>query len=144
MRVKLSQWKLENNLHAKPTDRQQYIHYSSSHSGHTKRSIVYSQILRVSTVCYHETDFRKHTKEMKSWFLKRGYPNDVIQKEMKEVKISKTLSTRKDNIKGVQMVVTYHPGWKNIDQIINKSLHLLYMDQEFKRVFTPKPTFSFH
>ena len=72
---------------------------------------------------------------MKSWFLKRGYPNDVTEKEMKKVKFSKISSSRKDTTKGVPMIVTYHPGWKNIDQIINRNLHLLYMDQELKKVF---------
>ena len=143
LRVKLSQGKLETDLHIKPTDRHQYLHYSSSHPGHTKRSIVYSQTLRVARVCSHETDFRKHTTEMKSWFLKRGYPNNVIEKEMKKVKFSKISSTRKGNAKVVPLVVTYHPGLKNINQIINKDLHLLYMDQEVKKVFTPKPMVSF-
>ena len=41
--VKRSQGKLETDLHIKPTDRHQYLHYSSSHPGHTKRSIVYSE-----------------------------------------------------------------------------------------------------
>ena len=96
----------------------------------------------MARVCSHEADFRKHTTEMKSWFLKRGYPNNVIEKEMKKVKFSKISSTRKDNAKGVPLVVTYHPGLKNINQIINKNLHL-YMDQEVKKVFTPKPMVSF-
>ena len=72
-----------------------FTHESSTESvpflyllGHTKGSIVYSQSLRVSRVGSHEADFRKHTTEMKSWFLKRGYPNDVIQKERKKVKFS--------------------------------------------------------
>ena len=80
---------------------------------------------------------------MKSWFLKRGYPNNVIEKEMKKVKFSKISSTKKDNAKGVPLVVIYHPDLKNINQIINKNLHLLYMDQEVKKVFTPKPMDSF-
>ena len=66
VRVKFSKGKLKTDLHIKPTDRHQCLHYSSSHSGHTKRSIVYSQTLRVSIVCSHEADFRKHTTEMKS------------------------------------------------------------------------------
>ena len=45
LRVKLSQGKLETDLHIKPRDRHQYLHYSSSHPGHTKRSIVYEQTL---------------------------------------------------------------------------------------------------
>ena len=43
----------------------------------------------------------------------------------------------------LHIAVTYHPGLKNISQIINKNLHLLYMDQEVKKVFTPKPMVSF-
>ena len=138
--VKLSQGKLETDLHIKPTDRHQYLHYS--HSGHTKRSIVYCQTLRVSRICYHEADFRKHTTEMKSWFLKRSYPNDVIQKKMKKLSSLKYHLPERDNTKGVQLVVTYHPGLKNIDQIVNRNLHLLYMDQEVKKIFTPKSMVS--
>ena len=58
---------------------------------------------------------------------------------MKKVKSSKISSTRKDNTKLVPLVVTYHPSFKNINQIINRNLHLLYMDQEVKKVFTAKP-----
>ena len=141
--VKLSQGKLETDLHITPTDRHQYLHIFFSHLGHTERSIVYSQTLRVSRICSHKADFKKHTTKMKSWFLKRGYPNDVIQKEMKKVKFSKISSTRKDNTKGIPLVVTYHPNLKNIDLIINKNLYLLYMDQEVKKVFTPKSMVSF-
>ena len=71
LRVKLSQGRLETDLHIKPTDRHQYLPYSFPHPGHTKQSIVYSQILRVARVCSHEENFRKHATDMKSWFLKR-------------------------------------------------------------------------
>ena len=81
---------------------------------------------------------------MKSWFLNHGYLSDIIEKEMKKGKFSKLSSTRKDNTKGLPLVVTYHPGLRNIDQIINRNLHLLYMDQGVKKVFTPKPMVSFH
>ena len=75
---------------------------------------------------------------MKPWFLKRGYPNYVIEKDMKKVKLSKISSNRKDNAQGVPLVVAYHPGLENINQIINKNLHLLFMDREVKKVFTTK------
>ena len=47
---------------------------------------------------------------MKPWFLKRGYPNYVIEKDMKKVELSKISSNRKDNAQGVPLVVAYHPG----------------------------------
>ena len=79
--------------------------------------------------------------ELKSWFLKCGYSNNVIEKEIKKVRFSKISSTRKNNAKGVPLVVTYHPGLKSINQIINKNLQLLYMDQEVKKVYRQSPWF---
>ena len=48
------------DLHIKATDRHQYLHYMSSHPHHTKRSIIYSQALRVSRICSFEEDFERH------------------------------------------------------------------------------------
>ena len=42
--VALYNGRLGNAVHVNPTDRHHYLHYSSSHSEHTKRSIVFSQI----------------------------------------------------------------------------------------------------
>ena len=50
---------------------------------------------------------------------------------MKKVKLSKISATRKNNTKGVSLVVTYHAGLKNIDH----NLHLLYMDQEVTKTY---------
>ena len=73
----------------KPTDRHQYLHYSSSHSDHTKKSIVYSQTLRLDRVCSVGADFVQRKKEMKSRFLKQGYPENIINREMEKVKSKK-------------------------------------------------------
>ena len=45
---------------------------------HTKRSIVYSQALRIKSVCFQESDFHEHSLNLRSWFLKRGYPGKII------------------------------------------------------------------
>ena len=45
--------------------------------------------------------------------------------------------------KGVPFVVTFHPHLKVLQRIVDKRLHLLYMNDEVKRVFTPKPMVSF-
>ena len=88
LKVKLKQGKIETDLHVKSTDRHQYLHYTSSHPEHTKRSIVFSQSLRISRICSQAEDFRKHTTEMRSWFYKRGYPKGLVEKEMGKVKFS--------------------------------------------------------
>ena len=38
----------------------QFLHYTSSHSDHTKRSIVFSQVLRVTRICSKKSDLLKH------------------------------------------------------------------------------------
>ena len=58
----LTKVKLSTDLHIKPTDCHQYLHYSSGHTEHAKRSIVYSQLLRVSLICSRENSFNRVSK----------------------------------------------------------------------------------
>ena len=45
--------------------------------------------------------------------------------------------------KGVPLVITFHPKFKSIGQLLNKHLHILYTDQGTKNVFTPGPMATF-
>ena len=73
LKVKLLEGKIKTDLYIKETDRHQYLHYSSSYPSHTKRSIVFSQTLRMKRICSKEEDFKTHIGEMKSWFQKRAF-----------------------------------------------------------------------
>ena len=68
LKVSLSKDKLSIELHIKSTDCHQSLHYSSNPLEHTKRSIVYSQLLSVSRICSRENDFNWHKSNMKIWF----------------------------------------------------------------------------
>ena len=81
---------------------------------------------------------------MKSWFLKREYPERLISAEMDKVKFSNV--ERKSNSKtqkGIHLVVIYHPLFKSLSSIVNYNIYLLHMDQEVKRTFTPQPMISY-
>ena len=80
--------KLITSLYSIPTDCHQYLHYGSCHPEHTKKSIVYSQALRIKRVCSQESDFNEHAFNFKSWFLKQGYPEKIIKTEMSKVKFN--------------------------------------------------------
>ena len=109
LKVSLTKGKLSTDLHIKPSDCHQYLHYSSVHPEHTKRSIVYSQLLHVSWICSHENDFNRHKSNMKIWFQKRGYPENIIENEMKKVKFPSCNKAQRKNSKGIAFAVTYHP-----------------------------------
>ena len=80
---------------------------------------------------------------MKEWFIKRGYPESVIDKEMKKVRFSEQGQKSKKVEKGVPFVVTYHPLLSKLSSIIDGNLYLLYMNQEVKNVLTPWPKVSY-
>ena len=52
--MKLSGKKNCTYLYIKSTNRQQYLHYTSSHPEKTKKSLVYSKALRLSCICSEE------------------------------------------------------------------------------------------
>ena len=133
--------RLTPDLHTKSTDKHQYLHYTSAHPVHTKGSIIYSQALRMSRVCYYITDFGKHLVDMKSWFQSRAYPSDLVRIEMNNVTFSGNWDKNKTKkkSKGVPLVLTFHPLLKDVGNIIHKNLYLLYMEQEAQRVFTFGP-----
>ena len=90
-KVNLFENKLTTDLYVKPTDTHQYLDYTSLHSEHIKKSIVYSQMLRLCRICSFETDFVKRKNEMKSWFLKRSYPERLTDNEMKKLNLITTI-----------------------------------------------------
>ena len=142
LNVKFSSGKLHTSLYVKPTDCHQYLHFQSSHPKHTKKSIVYSQTLSVSRTCSQE-DYKNYCNQMKSWFLKRSYPEHLIDTEMKKVKFKSREKTEKSKLKGVPFVVTYHPSLNCFQKIIIDNAYLLYKNEEVKNLFLAEPMVSF-
>ena len=145
LNVRLSDGNISTDLYVKPTDRHQFLNYTLFHPDHTKPSIVFSQALRVSRICSKKSGFLKHLEKIKSWFLVRGYPKDLIQSEMKKVNFtSKSRNTKRGkSLKAVPFVMTYHPTLKSTNKVILKYLDLLYINKQVKRVFTPKLIISY-
>ena len=143
LKVSLTRGKLSADLHIKPTDCHQYLHYSSGHPEYTKRSIVYSQLLHVSWICSHENDFNPHKSNMKIWFQKRGYPENIIENEMKKVKFPSCNKAQRKNIKGIAFAVTYHSLLKQLEGILRRNMYLLNMNAEIKQTLTPVPMVSY-
>ena len=71
LKVELKDGKVATDLNVKPTDRHQYLHFSSAYPNHDKHSVVFSQTLRISRLCSSESDFERNKKKMRSWFVKR-------------------------------------------------------------------------
>ena len=66
------------DLCVKPTYPHQKLNYLSAHWYHIKTSVVFNKTLHVSRLFSSEKDFENHEEEMKFWFRKRAYPDDLI------------------------------------------------------------------
>ena len=126
----------------------QYLHYESSYPAHVKRSIVYSQGLRIKRICSREEDFEKHLQELSSWLKNRAYPTWLIEREFKRVKEynieAESNILREESCKtGVPLTIAFHPLLKHFGLVIKKNLHILYLDTEARKVFTPEPFTAF-
>ena len=133
--VSLSNGNLYTDLNIKATVCHQYLEYTSSHPEHTKKSIIYRQTLRLSNLCSFEQDFEGHKRNLRLWFIKRRYPEKIIDKEMSKVKSNfpKKIIPKEKEEKGVPLVVTYHPSLNCLSKIIRDNLYLLYMNNEVKK-----------
>ena len=105
---------------------------------------VYSQASRIESVCSQESDFHQHSWNLRSWFLKRSYPEKIINTEISKVRFN--VDNKRSNNrqkKRIPSVVIFHPKLKVLKNITKKHLYLLYMNDEVKRFFTRKPMVSF-
>ena len=131
--------KLITSLYSKLIDCHQYLPYGPCHTEHTKRSIVYRP-LRIKRVCSQESDFNEHSLNLRSWILKRGYPEKIIYAEMSKVKFN--VDNKRSNNRQ-KKEISFTQKFKVLQNIINTHLYLLCMNNEVKRVCTPKPMVSF-
>ena len=77
---------ISTSVYYKPTDSHSFLLYSSSHPAATKRSIPFSQSLRLRRLCSDEEDFNSQAIQMSSFFQAREYPADLVQQALHQAK----------------------------------------------------------
>ena len=61
--IKIKEGRIITDLHCKPTDDHEYLHYDSSHADQIKWSIIFSQTLRLKRICSEKNDLNLHVEE---------------------------------------------------------------------------------
>ena len=94
---------LSTSVSYKPTDSYSYLLFSSSHPNHTKRSIPFSQFLRLRRICSEDEDFQAKSLEMRHFFVQRGYPTSLLDttfSKASQIPRSDTLTDPVSNVTG--------------------------------------------
>ena len=141
--VKVESDNIVTDLFCKSVDSHQYFHYDSSHPKHVKSSIIHSQTLRLQRICSEEKDFIKHLDQLRVWFKARGYPGDLIESQIQKALRKRNSFGSKKSESGVPLVVTYNPKLDRLGNILFRHRHVLSLNDEAEKVFTPAPFVSF-
>ena len=150
VRLSLAGETIEFDLYSKPTDCHQYLHFESCHPFHTKRSVVYSQALRIQMRCSQEIDVKQHLDNLESWFIDRKYPKNLVKGQIrKAVEETKRRTMEVPSVEhpkcgsGIPLVLTYHPALSKFSEKLNKHVFdILYRNKNCKDVFLQKPFIS--
>ena len=135
---------LHTDLYTKPTDAHLYLHYTSFHPKHQKRSLPYSQALRLRRICSSTDTFIEATRKMHANFTARGYPSQLvtsaITQALNQDRNSLLIQTPHPTaeISTIPFIVTYNPRNPPIAKILNKYKRLLQLSEDLKPIQNSK------
>ena len=132
----------------KPTDMHQYLHASSCHVYHSKRSIPYSQALRLNRICSENSFYNKSCNELQVWLRERGYSDKLVRQQIlwaRKWKRKDLLNDMKDQRNDYKLVfnITYYTDFSNLKDTMSFLHLLLTPDQEHLQVFHKVPIIGF-
>ena len=74
--------KIITDLYVKPTDTHQYLAFSSCHPYPCRKSITYSQALRLNRICSNNAFSDQRCKELEHWLYEWGHNGKVVRQEI--------------------------------------------------------------
>ncbi len=148
---------LWTDLYSKPTDSHNYLHYESAHPSHCKKSLPYSQMLRIKQICTKHEDYLYHVLVLCCHFLNRGYPlNTLIEAIIKASKVNSLELLEKECNCGPQdhineifkekqlfLITTFEPEFPGLKKIIQDNWDLLNHSSLTKLLAETRVTFGY-
>ncbi|XP_078374508.1 uncharacterized protein LOC144658057 [Oculina patagonica] len=147
--IQLENGKIETDLHCKPTDKHQYLLYSSSHPYHTKKSIPYSLALRLRRICSKDEFFECRSKELQTYLTKRGYKNRFVKSQISRAKLIPREDTLKEHLHEIKepsrvpFILTYNPALPNINKILRKKQPILHSTERLHEIYKEPPVVAY-
>ena len=113
-----------------------------------KKQSVYSQRLRIKRLRSEDRALTNFQKDLKIWFCGRGYPENMVTKQLARVKdknredLLQTSDCLSKEI-AVPFVAIYHPHLNALNKMIRRNLKHLHADHLVRSAFTPAPFILF-
>ncbi len=138
---------LYTTLYTKPTDTHTYLHYTSAHPTHQKRSGPYSQLVRVRRICKKQEDFLLNSKKILQYYKQRGYPSHLLDEALDKAKqLDRKIllipkdpdTTQSQSPDELIMVVTYNPANPDVKNILDNNWNIINGSKNLKPITQQK------
>ena len=141
--VKLGNSAIATTLFCKPTDTHGYLNFFSSHHISVKRSIVFSQCIRIRRICSSQSEYDKHICNLVGYFLNNSYPLPIIKEGIRKASIypRDRLLTYKPKVKTsrIPLVFDYSPKTERLHKVIRSDYSILKSDPSLSELFDDPP-----
>ena len=138
---------LDVRTHYKPTETFQYTNYNSFHPAGVKKGFVKGEALRLLRTNSSKVMFEENIKNFRTRLTSRGYPNNLVDKILSEVKFAerKNALTQKQKAhkKILPFVTQFHPSLPFLKNILTKKWHLIQNQPLLREMYKEPPLISY-
>jgi peptide-methionine (R)-S-oxide reductase len=142
---------LYTDLYCKPTDAHNYLLFNSAHPHHLVKSLPYSQLLRVRRICSRLQDYDKNAIMIGQHFIRRGYPEDLIESEIIRARRmdrnlllqDKPQTSQSKSFDETFVITQYNPSCTPLKEIITKNWSLLGRTNTTDSLFENNPIYGY-
>ena len=145
--LKDNQGNISTDVYQKPTDTHPYLHWTSSHPPHLKRSIPYSQALRLRRICSSTDTLKKRILEYSDFVVACGYAQRKVLHEMQKVLTltqEECLQTKeREPTDRIPLVTTFNTHTTFIAEIAKRNWNFLQSKERLSLIFNKPPLVAY-
>ena len=138
---------LDMRTHFKPTETFQYTFLTTCHPPGAKKGFVKGEALRLLRTNSSIKTFEENIATFKKHLLERGYPQNLINNTLSEVKFqerTQALLQRNKTKKRILPVITqYKPAVPNLKEILTRKWYLIKQQPLLNQIFKEPPIISY-
>ena len=131
--------KILTDIHRKPTDSLNYLHFYSSHPSHIKRNIPYTLSRRICTIVNDQDLKQIRLQEMKTILLSKKYPVKLVENAIsKSLSIPQNIlriSRKSNNHNKLPLTLTFNQNNPNITGNIMNIFQTLKIHENTEQIF---------
>ena len=139
---------LDVKTHFKPTETFQYTHFTSCHPRSLKNGFVKGEALRILRTNSSKDTFEENISKFKGHLQDRGYPSNLVEKLLSEIKFTRMCSVLKGKNKTqkdiLPFVTQYRPSVSNLKQaLLTTEWHLIQNQPLLRQILKEPPIISY-